>query len=105
MTKILIRTILCGVVLYVSTFVAITRWSLHVERELQSPPMKNVYYYYAPPYNCVQIANSSRLESIHSFLWNVFVPLAFLDYHLTGCYSPSLPSIKLSAVPPEEMNE
>jgi len=98
MNKILKRTmisILHGVMIYVLTFVVITRWSLHMD----SINMIENTYFFAPPFNCVEIANSPRLQSVHFFLASMFNPLAFFDYHLTGCYIGNLPLIKLTGEP------
>ena len=89
-------TLLCSVAIYVLTFVVITRWSLHVERLTGASFFDYNVYFFAPPFNCCEIASSPCLESIHYFLASVFHPLVFFDYHLTGCCLGNLPLMKLT---------
>jgi hypothetical protein len=93
--RITVFAILCGAAIYVLTFIVITRWSLPVEDIAGLTWEENVcrLYYFVPPFNSVEIVNSPRLGHVHYFLDRVFHPLAFCDYHLTGCYVGNLPLV------------
>lgn len=101
--RITLLAVLSGISIYVLTFIVITRWSFHVERAAgleiwygESESEKGTLrYYFAPPFNSVEIACSPQLQRVHYFLVRVFLPLIWFDYHITGNCVGNLPLVHL----------
>jgi len=106
----IVIVVLCCMMVYVLTFVVLTRLSLRVQTACSVALEEYVeaeQYYYVP-YNTLEIAASAdgRLENLHHLLRFIFFPLEILDNRLTGCYSwKSTPTIGWHEVPLDAVKE